>query len=122
VLMHPERIHAAVAGAPVSEWRLYDTAYTERFLGLPQDEPQVYDAGSLLPLAHRLERPLLIVHGLSDDNVFAAHSLQLSRALLEAGKAHQFLPLSGESHRAPAVVVAENEDKLVANFFKTHLQ
>jgi len=121
VLRRPDRFHAAIAGAPVSDFRLYDTAYTERYLGLPQDEPDVYDTASLLPLASQLQRPLLILHGFSDDNVYVAHSLQLSRALLEAGKAHQFLPLSGESHRAPAVKVAENEDHLVADFFKTHL-
>jgi dipeptidyl-peptidase-4 len=121
VLERPDRFHVAVAGAPTTDYRLYDTAYSERYLGLPQDNPEAYDAGSLLIRAGNLRRPLLIIHGLADDNVYAAHSLQLSRALLEAGKSHTFLPLSGESHRAPAVLVAENEDRIVAEFFRTHL-
>jgi dipeptidyl-peptidase-4 len=121
VLDRPDRFHVAVAGAPTTDYRLYDTGYTERYLGTPQDNPEGYDAGSLLLRAHSLQRPLLIIHGFADDNVYAAHSLQLSRALFEAGKAHTFLPLSGESHRAPAVVVAENQERIVADFFRTHL-
>ena len=86
VLRRPDVFHVAVAGAPVTEWRLYDTAYTERYLGDPNEQPDVYDRNSLLPLAEKLERPLLLIHGLADDNVFAAHTLQLSSALLAAGR------------------------------------
>ena len=78
VLRRPDIFHAAVAGAPVTDWRLYDTAYTERYLGHPDERPQNYDSTSLIALADLLRRPLLLVHGLADDNVFAAHSLQLS--------------------------------------------
>ena len=60
---------AAIAGAPVTEWRLYDTAYTERYLGDPGADPAAYDHCSLLPLAAGLQRPLLLIHGLADDNV-----------------------------------------------------
>jgi dipeptidyl-peptidase-4 len=108
VLRRPDVFHAAVAGAPVTEWRLYDTHYTERYLGDPTVDPEPYDRTSLLRDAHRLERPLLLVHGLADDNVVAAHTLQLSRALLEAGRPHQVLPLSGVTHMTPQEVVAEN--------------
>src|SRR4029077_2664294 len=93
VLRRPDVFHAAVAGAPVTEWRLYDTHYTERYLGDPNVQPDVYDANSLLPLAPELMRPLLLVHGLADDNVVAAHSLRLSAALLAAGRPHEVLPL-----------------------------
>ena len=79
VLARPDVFHAAVAGAPVTDWRWYDTYYTERFLGRPQDDPAVYERNSLLPLAANLSRPLLLVHGLVDDNVFAVHTLSLSR-------------------------------------------
>jgi dipeptidyl-peptidase 4 len=95
VLRRPDVFHAAIAGAPVTEWRLYDTHYTERYLGDPNEQPDVYDANSLLPLAGELRRPLLLVHGLADDNVVAAHSLQLSQALLAAGKPHEVLRSSG---------------------------
>lgn len=108
VLRRPDVFHAAIAGAPVTDWRLYDTFYTERYLGLPDEEPDAYARTSLLTDAPRLERPLLLVHGLADDNVVAAHTLQLSRALFEAGRPHRVLPLSGITHMTPQEVVAEN--------------
>ena len=84
------------------------THYTERYLGNPAIDPAPYDASSLLPLAPRLERPLLLVHGLADDNVVAAHTLQLSNALLAAGRPHEVLPLVGVTHMTPQEVVAEH--------------
>ena len=108
VMRRPDVFHTAIAGAPVTEWRLYDTHYTERYLGDPGEQPEVYDASSLLPLADRLERPLLLIHGLADDNVVAAHSLRLSAALLAAGKGHEVLPLVGVTHMTSQEVVAEH--------------
>ena len=109
VLRRPDVFHAAVAGAPVTDWSLYDTHYTERYLGKPQDEPESYAANSLIESAPGLEAALLIVHGLADDNVFVAHALRLSSALLAAGRAHVFLPLAGATHMTPqAEAVAEN--------------
>ena len=108
VLLRPDRVHAAIAGAPVAEWRLYDTHYTERYLGDPNSHPEAYDGSSLLPLASELRRPLLLIHGLADDNVMAAHTLQLSSRLLAAGKPHEVLPLVGVTHMTPQEVVAEN--------------
>jgi dipeptidyl-peptidase-4 len=110
VLERPDVFHAAIAGAPVTEWRLYDTHYTERYLGDPNtdDGASVYDANSLLPLASELRRPLLLIHGLADDNVVAAHTLRLSSALLAAGRHHEVLPLVGITHMTPQEVVAEN--------------
>ena len=110
VLTRPDVFRAAIAGAPVTEWRLYDTHYTERYLGDPSidDGGAVYDANSLLPLAPQLERPLLLIHGLADDNVVAAHTLRLSSALLAAGRPHEVLPLVGVTHMTPQEVIAEN--------------
>lgn len=110
VLARPDRFHAAIAGAPVTEWRLYDTHYTERYLGDPNESPERYDGSSLLPLAAAgdLTRPLLLIHGLADDNVVAAHTLQLSSALLGASSPHEVLPLVGITHMTPQEVVAEN--------------
>ncbi|MGJ9414244.1 prolyl oligopeptidase family serine peptidase [Aeromicrobium sp. CF4.19] len=122
VLARPDVFHVAVAGAPVTEWRLYDTCYTERYLGDPARRPEVYDRNSLLPLAERLERPLMLVHGLADDNVVAAHTLQLSSALLAAGRPHTVLPLSGVTHMTTAEVVAENLKLLQVDFLQEHLQ
>jgi dipeptidyl-peptidase-4 len=121
VLDRPDVFHAAIAGAPVTDQRLYDTAYTERYLGMPQDNPEVYEAHSLLLKAPKLERPLLIIHGLADDNVLAANTLQFSGALLAAGKMHSVLPLSGVTHMTPQEVVTENLTRLEAEFFTTHL-
>jgi dipeptidyl-peptidase-4 len=117
VLRRPDVFHAAVAGAPVTEWRLYDTGYTERYLGLPQEDPDAYDRSSLLPLASGLTRPLLLIHGLADDNVVAAHTLQLSSALLAAGRPHAVMPLSGVTHMTPQEVVAENLLRAEVDFF-----
>ena len=108
VLRRPDVFHAAVAGAPDAEQVLYDTAYTERYLGLPQEEPEVYRSNSLIGDAPNLVRPLLLIHGLADDNVFVANTLRLSRALIEAGRFHSVLPLSGITHMTTEESVAEN--------------
>jgi len=108
VLRRPDVFHAAVAGAPVTDWRLYDTHYTERYLGHPETEPENYERTDLCAEAAKLTRPLLLIHGLADDNVVAAHTLSFSRALLEAGRPHQVLPLSGVTHMTPQAEVAEN--------------
>jgi dipeptidyl-peptidase-4 len=101
VLRRPDAIHAALSGAPVTDWRLYDTHYTERYLGHPDENPDVYERNSLIADADKLSRPLLLIHGLVDDNVFVAHTLRLSSALLAAGKQHTVLPLSGATHMGP---------------------
>ena len=121
VLRRPDAVHVGIAGAPVTDWRLYDTHYTERYLGQPDLEPENYERTSLLNDAPQLDRPLMLIHGLADDNVVAAHTLQLSRALLEAGRPHTVLPLSGVSHMTPQEVVAENLLRLQVDFLRTHL-
>jgi dipeptidyl-peptidase 4 len=121
VLTRPDVFHAAIAGAPVTDWRLYDTAYTERYLGHPDEEPGNYERTSLLPLADRLQAPLLLIHGLADDNVVAAHTLQLSGALLGAGRPHNVLPLSNVSHMTPQHSVAENLLRLQLAFLRDAL-
>ena len=108
VLRRPDVFAAAIAGAPVTDMALYDTHYTERYLGLPDEQPQAYAASSLLGDAASLRRPLLLIHGLADDNVVSAHTLRLSRALLEAGRPHTVLPLSGVTHMTSQEAVAEN--------------
>jgi dipeptidyl-peptidase-4 len=121
VLRRPDVFHAAVAGAPVTDWALYDTHYTERYLGLPPSA--AYDRSSLFAdVASATEhRPLMLVHGLADDNVVAAHTLRLSSALLAAGRPHEVLPLSGVTHMTPQEVVAENLLLLQVEFLKRSL-
>jgi dipeptidyl-peptidase-4 len=108
VLRRPDVFSAAVAGAPVTDWRLYDTHYTERYLGHPAADADAYRRSSLLGDAAKLERPLLLIHGLADDNVVAAHTLRLSGLLLVAGRPHNVLPLSGVTHMAAQEQVAES--------------
>ena len=108
VMRRSDLFHAGIAGAPVTDWRLYDTHYTERYLGNPSLDASAYEATSLFNDAEHLQQPLLLIHGLADDNVVAAHTLQLSSALLAAGKPHEVLPLSGVTHMTPQEVVAEN--------------
>jgi dipeptidyl-peptidase-4 len=121
VLDRPEVFHAAVAGAPVTDWELYDTHYTERYLGLPQQDPAAYERSSLLPRAAALTRPLMIIHGLADDNVVVAHSLRLSSALLAAGRPHTVLPLTGVTHMAAQEEVAESLLLLQVAFLRAAL-
>lgn len=126
VLRRPDVFHAGVAGAPVTDLRLYDTHYEERYLGTPQDNPEVYAANSLitdegLSGAATQHRPLMVIHGLADDNVVVAHSLRLSSALLADGRPHEVLPLSGVTHMTPQEEVAENLLLLQVAFLKRSL-
>ncbi|MFJ3232865.1 prolyl oligopeptidase family serine peptidase [Streptomyces sp. NPDC086787] len=126
VLRRPDVFHAGIAGAPVTDWRLYDTHYTERYLGDPGADPAAYARSSLVTdggLSSPAEphRPLMIVHGLADDNVVVAHALRLSSALLAAGRPHEVLPLSGVTHMTPQEQVAENLLLLQVDFLKRSL-
>ncbi|MFE3558492.1 prolyl oligopeptidase family serine peptidase [Streptomyces sp. NPDC059193] len=120
VLRRPDVFHAAAAGAAPTDFRHYDTAYTERYLGLPQDNPEVYDRDSLLADAPKLARPLLLVTGLADDNVHPSHTLRLSRSLTDAGRPHQLLALPGVTHMTPG----GTREKIMAlelDFFRREL-
>lgn len=121
VLRRPEVFQAAVAGAPVTDWLDYDTHYTERYLGVPTEGDSVYARNSLIADASGLSRPLLLLHGTGDDNVFFRHSLKLADALFRAGKRFEILPLPGLTHMVPDPVVMERQWGLTADFFRRHL-
>jgi dipeptidyl-peptidase-4 len=125
VLRRPDVFHAAIAGAPVTDWHLYDTCYTERYLGFPDRDAASYDNSSLITLTERTSpphpRPLLLIHGLADDNVVVAHTLRLSGALLAAGYPHEMLPLTGITHMASSEAVAENLLRLQLTFLRRAL-
>ena len=122
VAERPEIFHVAVAGAPVTDWSLYDTAYTERYLGDPREVPEVYRANSVVQRAEKLQRPLMLIHGLADDNVVSAHTLILSGELLTHAKPHTLVPLSGVTHMTPQAVVAENLMLLTVDFLDNALR
>ncbi|MDP9064316.1 MAG: S9 family peptidase [Pseudomonadota bacterium] len=93
-----ELFHAGVAGAPVTDWSLYDTHYTERYLDKPQDNPTGYATSSVLPYADRLKGGLLVMHGMADDNVLFLHSTKLFRRLQDLGKPFDVMVYPGAKH------------------------
>jgi dipeptidyl-peptidase-4 len=101
VLRRPDVFHAGVAGAPVTDHLLYDTHWQERFLGDPRVDPGPYQRASVIDDAPKLSRPLMLIHGLLDDNVYPVHTMRLSAALFAAGRPHTVLPLPGASHMPP---------------------
>jgi dipeptidyl-peptidase 4 len=119
VLRRPDIFKAAVAGAPVTDWLDYDTHYTERYLGLPGEE--VYAASSLIGDARKLARPLLLIHGTADDNVYFRHSLKLMDALEKAGRPFQFLPIAGSTHMVLDPSLRVQIEKRTIEFFNASL-
>ncbi len=122
VLRRPEVFHAAVSGAAPSDQRLYDTHWRERFLGHPDEHPGDYDRSSPIGDAALLRRPLLLVHGLADDNVVPAHTLRMSAALLAAGRPHQVLPLSGATHLPASEAAVEGLLRFQLEFLRDALE
>ncbi|MDB4927544.1 MAG: Dipeptidyl peptidase [Myxococcaceae bacterium] len=122
MLRRSDVFRAGIAGAPVSDWRDYDTHYTERYMGVPTgDDDATYRQGSLLTWADGLRQPLLVIHGTADDNVYFLHGVRLSDALFRAGRAHEFLPLAGSTHSVADPVVARLLFHRMADFFRRHL-
>jgi dipeptidyl-peptidase-4 len=121
VLREPDVFKAAVAGAPVVDWLDYDTHYTERYLGLPDKHAEAYREASLLTYAKDLRRPLLLIHGTADDNVYFRHTLKLGNELFRAGRDFDLLPLPGLTHMVPDPVVMQRMYGKFAAYFKKHL-
>jgi dipeptidyl-peptidase-4 len=123
VLRRPDVFHAAVAGAAVTDQRLHNTHWRERFLGRPDEFPDRYEACSLVSAAPDLTRPLLLMHGLSDANVHPANTLRLSSALLAAGRPHEVLLLPGAGHQAIGqATITENLLWHQVRFLRRHLR
>jgi dipeptidyl-peptidase 4 len=122
VMRRPDVFHVGVAGAPVADWRDYDTHYTERYMGLPEENPAGYEAASVLTYCKDLERPLLIVHGTADDNVYFMHALKMSNALFRAGKHHELLPLSDFTHMVADPLVTTRLYERITGFLAENLQ
>src|SRR5208337_4116289 len=97
-MTHSDLFAAGIAGAPVTDWRDYDTIYTERFMGLPQDNPGGYDASSVVKAAGKLQGKLLIIHGEIDDNVSVRNTMRLVEALQAANKDFELMIYPGSRH------------------------
>jgi dipeptidyl-peptidase-4 len=97
-LQAPGRFAAGIAGAPVTDWALYDTHYTERFMSTPQDNAEGYEAGSVFAHLDGYQTPLLIIHGMADDNVTFDHSTRLFAELQERGQVFEMMTYPGQRH------------------------
>jgi dipeptidyl-peptidase-4 len=120
VLKRPDVFHAAIAGAPVTDQRLYDTAYTERYLGDPTADAAPYERSSLISLVPTAspQRSLLLMHGFADDNVVVANTLQLSAALLANGYQHDLVLLPNSSHMGGMEDLSVAEDLVELDFLR----
>ncbi|MGB9205181.1 MAG: prolyl oligopeptidase family serine peptidase, partial [Terriglobales bacterium] len=96
-LTHSDRFKAGIAVAPVTSWRNYDSIYTERYMGLPKDNPTAYD-NSIVNAASSLQGSLLLVHGTSDDNVHFQNTIQMTDALINAGKQFRLMVYPDKTH------------------------
>ena len=122
VMRMPEMFDVAVAGAPVADWLDYDTHYTERYMGLPDQNPEGYAKSSVLTYAAKLDAPLLIVHGTADDNVYFMHSMKMSNELFRAGKHHDFLVLSDFTHMVADPLVTTRLYSKIVGFLSDALR
>ena len=120
-MQKPDIFRCAVVGAPVVTWENYDTFYTERYLGLPSENADGYRASSVLTYAKDLQRPILLIHGLTDDNVYAQHAMQLADALFNAGKTFNFLPLLG-THMVSEPLLRLRRQTRIMDFFDAELK
>jgi dipeptidyl-peptidase-4 len=96
-LTHSDRFRAGVSVAPVTDWLDYDSIYTERYQGLPADDPNVY-ANPITKFADKLHGALLLAHGTEDDNVHLQNSMQMIDALIRAGKQFRFMAYPNKTH------------------------
>ncbi len=121
ITRHPEIFKAAVAVAPVSDWKLYDTHYTERYLGNPSSDDDPYNRSSVLPHLESLNRPLLLVHGMADDNVLVTHSTKVMRELQKHGREFDLMLYPGSRHALQEKDVSIHRFKQLLDFFGRNL-
>lgn len=94
----PGTFRCAVSGAPVTAWDGYDTFYTEKYMGLPTENPDAYEYGSIMHHVHKIKGKLLLVHGMIDENVHFRHTARLVNSLIAAGKPYELLLFPDERH------------------------
>lgn len=119
----PFRAGAAVA--PVTDWALYDTHYTERYIGTPEENAAVYERANAIPRARNLllgERALLLAHGMADDNVLFTHTLKLASALQEEGAVFRLMPYPGHAHGIRGQRAQLHVWRTIARFFDDELK
>jgi dipeptidyl-peptidase-4 len=122
LLKAPGEYAAGIAGAPVTDWRLYDTHYTERYMGDPNDGAGRYEVSSPMTYAAQLADPMLIIHGMADDNVFFDHTVKMIDALQEAGKPFEMMTYPGKRHRITGEAETAHLWRLHLDFFNRTLR
>jgi len=122
LLQHPGTLKAGIAGAPVTNWRLYDTHYTERYMGDPNDGAGKYELSSPMSYASNLTDPLLIIRGMADDNVFFDHTVQMITALQQAAQPFEMMAYPGKRHRITGEAETTQLWNLYLDFFGRYLQ
>jgi len=120
-IRRPDVFRCGVVGAPVITWENYDTHYTERYLGLPAEAPEAYRVSNVTTYAAEARRPLLLVHGLADDNVYFQHTLQLADALFRAGKTYELLPMLG-THMVSDPLIRMRQQTRIMDFLQRELR
>ena len=120
MLLHPTTYACGISGAPVTDWAMYETGYTERYMDTPQENPEGFAASSVLPLAKQLQRPLLVVHGTDDRTVMWSHTLKFVDACVLAGKPLDYFPYPQQLHGLRGPYRAHFLKKLRA-YFTEHL-
>jgi dipeptidyl-peptidase-4 len=120
-MRRPDIYKAAVAGAPVCDFRDYDTHYTERYMGLPSENAEDYKRCAAPTYAGDLRRPLMLIHGTTDDNVYFTHTIKLTEALFRAGRPYDLMILPGFTHMVPEPIVNVRLYERIVGYFKEHL-
>ncbi|MFS1424204.1 S9 family peptidase [Shewanella sp. 10N.286.48.B5] len=118
----PDYFKAAISGAPVTDWRLYDTHYTERYMGHPAKNKQGYDASSITPYVENYQSGLLMYHGMADDNVLFENSTRVYKALQDEGKLFQMIDYPGSKHSMRGEKVRNHLYKSLAAFLERELK
>jgi len=121
LLNAPDVFRAGIAGAPVTNWRNYDTIYTERYLGLPSENAEGYRASSAMEYADKLKGKLLMVHNIEDDNVLFQNSMQMAEALERSGKLFDMVVYPQKSHGVTGELRKQLLEK-TTDFFEKNLK
>jgi len=116
----PHLYAAGIAGAPVTKWELYDTSYTERYMGTPQTDAAAYAKSDAIADSGRLSDPLLIIHGMSDDNVFFENSSELIAKLQHENIPFEMMLYPGETHRSGSPKMLAHRWNSILGFLRAH--
>jgi len=122
LMQEPGALAAGASVAPVTDWALYDTHYTERYMGTPQDDAEVYRLGDVLTYSSNLEDPLLLIHGMADDNVLFSHTTRLMENLQQSAIPFDLMTYPGGKHSLVGENVRVHVYSQITDFFERHLK